>query len=99
MASEEVGLSLLQDQQVQLGIVRAARSLLGHQGWLQQLLAHSCPACLLAPTDDDDTSTSLLRHLLTTATQPAPLKAVFSREELLVGASCTPLEVIVGPVH
>ena len=83
-------------QQVRLGLLRAARVLLKHQNVLRQVLLQPVLPELAHPepepsTGDDETVTEttdypnlILQHILVSATQPSPLKALFTREEMEV---------------
>uniref|UniRef100_A0A8C9RA53 E3 ubiquitin-protein ligase HERC2 n=1 Tax=Scleropages formosus TaxID=113540 RepID=A0A8C9RA53_SCLFO len=98
--ADQVDLHLLRCQQLRLYILKAARALLSHQDKLRQILSQ--PAILEAgPTDDSVISSLdvgdlspegplppliLLQQLLSAATQPSPIKAIFDKQELEAAA-------------
>ncbi|KAK6487232.1 E3 ubiquitin-protein ligase HERC2 isoform X2 [Huso huso] len=98
--ADQVDLHLLRCQQLRLYILKAARALLSHQDKLRQILSQ--PAVLEpvpAPSDEVVSSPDaglspedplppliLLQQLLSAATQPSPVKAVFDRPELEAAA-------------
>lgn len=84
-------------QQTRLGLLRAARVLLKHQNILRQILLQSVLPELQhnesepSNTSDEDSSPEapeypnlILQQILVSATQPSPLKALFTREEMEV---------------
>ena len=85
-------------QQIRVGLLRAARVLLKHQTILRKILTQCLLPELqhqeAEPThsgSDDELSTDtetppnmILQQLMMAATQPSPLKALFTREELEV---------------
>lgn len=85
-----VNLPLLRAQQQQLAALRATQQLLGQQRLLRRVLKLPCvdtTASLEALNDGDDDLTAdqlLVQKLMHKATQPSPLKAVFTKEELEV---------------
>ncbi|GAA6068705.1 E3 ubiquitin-protein ligase HERC2 isoform X1, partial [Tachysurus ichikawai] len=99
---DQVDVHLLRCQQLRLYILKAARALLLHQDKLRQILSQpalveSCPA----PTEEQGVSSPdvgdlspegplppliLLQQLLSAATQPSPIKAIFDRQELEAAA-------------
>ncbi|XP_043927990.1 E3 ubiquitin-protein ligase HERC2 [Protopterus annectens] len=100
--ADHVDLHLLRCQQLRLYILKATRALLSHQDKLRQILsqpaileAGSLPSDegAVASLDIGDMSPEgpqppmiLLQQLLTAATQPSPLKAIFDRQELEAAA-------------
>ena len=89
----------LRRQQLRLGILLAARTLLTRQGYLRQILTQPRLTEALigevtpAPggTDGEEVNaelppgpTLLIQQLMQAATQPSPIKAIFPREELEV---------------
>lgn len=86
----------LRKQQIRLGLLKAARVLFSCQDKLRQVLLQSLPPDWLPsetePSDDPlspDTEApgSILQQLMVAGTQPSPIKAFFSREELEVIAN------------
>uniref|UniRef100_A0A8C3FW63 E3 ubiquitin-protein ligase HERC2 n=1 Tax=Chrysemys picta bellii TaxID=8478 RepID=A0A8C3FW63_CHRPI len=100
--SGQVDLDLLRCQQLKLYILKAGRALLSHQDKLRQILsqpavqeAGSIPTedGAVASPDIGDMSPEgpqlpmiLLQQLLTAATQPSPVKAIFDKQELEAAA-------------
>uniref|UniRef100_A0A8C3HB65 E3 ubiquitin-protein ligase HERC2 n=1 Tax=Chrysemys picta bellii TaxID=8478 RepID=A0A8C3HB65_CHRPI len=93
--SGQVDLDLLRCQQLKLYILKAGRALLSHQDKLRQILSQ--PAVqedgAVASPDIGDMSPEgpqlpmiLLQQLLTAATQPSPVKAIFDKQELEAAA-------------
>uniref|UniRef100_A0A8C3FTS2 E3 ubiquitin-protein ligase HERC2 n=1 Tax=Chrysemys picta bellii TaxID=8478 RepID=A0A8C3FTS2_CHRPI len=98
----QVDLDLLRCQQLKLYILKAGRALLSHQDKLRQILsqpavqeAGSIPTedGAVASPDIGDMSPEgpqlpmiLLQQLLTAATQPSPVKAIFDKQELEAAA-------------
>ncbi|XP_061183765.1 E3 ubiquitin-protein ligase HERC2-like isoform X1 [Saccostrea echinata] len=86
----------LRKQQLKLGLLRASRVLLSCQSHLRQILSgisvvdqglSEVEAGVEEISDEDPESESsslntILQQLMSVATQPSPIKAVFSREEL-----------------
>ncbi|KAL3879973.1 hypothetical protein ACJMK2_032247, partial [Sinanodonta woodiana] len=83
----------LRRQRIRLGLLRAARVLFTHQDILRQVLSQVVlPACRppdneLAASEEElslesESPNTILQQLMMMATQPSPLKAIFSREEL-----------------
>ncbi|KAH0501347.1 E3 ubiquitin-protein ligase HERC2 [Microtus ochrogaster] len=98
----QVDLDLLRSQQLKLYILKAGRALLSHQDKLRQILSQPAvqePGTLHA---DDGAAASpdlgdmspegpqppmiLLQQLLSSATQPSPVKAIFDKQELEAAA-------------
>ena len=85
----------LRKQQLRLGLLKAAQTLLLQQNALRQVLSQptivaSDGDCGAACVDDDGDTTGpvfLMQHLMQVATQPSPVKAIFTREELEVCSS------------
>uniref|UniRef100_A0A663FHC2 E3 ubiquitin-protein ligase HERC2 n=1 Tax=Aquila chrysaetos chrysaetos TaxID=223781 RepID=A0A663FHC2_AQUCH len=98
--SGQVDLDLLRCQQLKLYILKAGRALLSHQDTLRQILSQpAVQECALNPDgavaspDIGDMSPEgpqppmiLLQQLLTAATQPSPVKAIFDKQELEAAA-------------
>uniref|UniRef100_A0AAY4E4J6 E3 ubiquitin-protein ligase HERC2 n=1 Tax=Denticeps clupeoides TaxID=299321 RepID=A0AAY4E4J6_9TELE len=100
--ADQVDVHLLRCQQLRLYILKAARALLSHQDKLRQILSQPAvlePAP--NPTEDPVASSPdvadlspegplppliLLQQLLSAATQPSPIKAIFDRQELEAAA-------------
>ena len=90
----KLDLQELRRQQIRVGLLKAARVLLQHQDVLRRVLTQivlpqspSQPEIDGAGSDDEgeaDTPNLILHQLMVTATQPSPLKATFTREELEV---------------
>jgi len=73
----------LRQQQITLGLLKAARVLCSRQDNLRQILSHQAGST-------DGSSTFSLQHLMCSAIKPSPIKALFDREELevCVGIEC-----------
>uniref|UniRef100_A0A8C6ITP0 HECT-type E3 ubiquitin transferase n=1 Tax=Melopsittacus undulatus TaxID=13146 RepID=A0A8C6ITP0_MELUD len=96
----QVDLDLLRCQQLKLYILKAGRALLSHQDTLRQILSQPAvqesvlnPDGAVASPDIGDMSPEgpqppmiLLQQLLTAATQPSPVKAIFDKQELEAAA-------------
>ena len=90
----KLDLQELRRQQIRVGLLKAARVLLQHQDVLRRVLTQIVlpqspppPEIDGAGSDDEgeaDTPNLILHQLMVTATQPSPLKATFTREELEV---------------
>lgn len=76
---EVVDTSQLRQQQITLGLLKAARVLCSRQDNLRQILSHQA-------STSDGSSTFSLQHLMCSAIKPSPIKALFDREELEVRA-------------
>ena len=74
---DEIDIPLLRQQQIRLGLLKAARVLFSQQENLRQIMAH--------PTSSGVDQYSLFQQLLSAATRPSPIKAMFGRDELEVG--------------
>ncbi|XP_076870833.1 LOW QUALITY PROTEIN: E3 ubiquitin-protein ligase HERC2 [Brachyhypopomus gauderio] len=101
-AADQVDVHLLRCQQLRLYVLKAARALLSHQDKLRQILSQSAildtnpnpsEEQAVASPDVGDMSPEgplppliLLQQLLSSATQPSPIKAVFHRQELEAAA-------------
>ena len=70
--------TLLRQQQITLGLLKAARVLCSRQDNLRQMLNHQ------AESSDGDSSAFSLQQLMCSAIKPSPIKALFDREELEV---------------
>ncbi|XP_022531523.2 E3 ubiquitin-protein ligase HERC2 isoform X2 [Astyanax mexicanus] len=102
LAADQVDLHLLRCQQLRLYILKAARALLSHQDKLRQILSQPAVADtnpnpseepVVSSPDVGDLSPEgplppliLLQQLLSAATQPSPIKAIFDRQELEAAA-------------
>ncbi|XP_064294379.1 E3 ubiquitin-protein ligase HERC2 isoform X5 [Phalacrocorax carbo] len=98
----QVDLDLLRCQQLKLYILKAGRALLSHQDTLRQILSQpAVQECALNPAEDGAVASPdigdmspegpqppmiLLQQLLTAATQPSPVKAIFDKQELEAAA-------------
>lgn len=83
----------LRKQQLRLGILKASRVLLSRQEVLRQVLSQRIHPSLMPiqdtsePSSDEDAPeppSTILQQLMVAATQPSPLKPVFTKEELEV---------------
>ncbi|XP_030333717.1 E3 ubiquitin-protein ligase HERC2 isoform X5 [Strigops habroptila] len=100
--SGQVDLDLLRCQQLKLYILKAGRALLSHQDTLRQILSQpAVQESALNPAEDGAVASPdigdmspegpqppmiLLQQLLTAATQPSPVKAIFDKQELEAAA-------------
>lgn len=89
-----VNASLLRSQQHQLAAIKACRQLFRHQRILRKVLKQpSVDTVLTFETLNEGTDVEtnpeqlLIQKIMLKATQPSPLKAIFSREELEVRAN------------
>ena len=73
---DEIETRLLRQQQIRLGLLKAARVLFSQQENLRQIMAR--------PLSDTEHQYSLFQQLLSAATRPSPIKAIFSRDEFEV---------------
>ena len=80
VSGESIDVPLLRQEQIRLGLLKAARVLFSQQENLRQIMAH--------PASSEGDQYSLFQQLLSAATRPSPIKAMFSRDELEV---CTHL--------
>ena len=71
-----VNVPQLRQQQIRLGLLKAARVLFSQQENLRQIMSR--------PAGSEDEQFSLFQQLLSAATRPSPIKAMFSRNELEV---------------
>ena len=78
--------TLLRQQQITLGLLKAARVLCSRQDNLRQILNHQ------AESSDGGSSTFSLQQLMCSAIKPSPIKALFDREELEVHFSLEHLQ-------
>lgn len=74
---ENVDTTLLRQQQINLGLLKAARVLFSRQDNLRQILTHQ-------GGDETGSRTFSLRQLMAAAIKPSPIKSMFDREELEV---------------
>ncbi|KAB5583793.1 hypothetical protein PHYPO_G00099730 [Pangasianodon hypophthalmus] len=102
LAADQVDVHLLRCQQLRLYILKAARALLLHQDKLRQILSQPAVVdSNPTPTEEQGVSSPdvgdlspegplppliLLQQLLSAATQPSPIKAIFDRQELEAAA-------------
>ncbi|RMC06696.1 hypothetical protein DUI87_16137 [Hirundo rustica rustica] len=100
--SGQVDLDLLRCQQLKLYILKAGRALLSHQDTLRQILSQpAVQESALNPAEDGAVASPdigdmspegpqppmiLLQQLLSAATQPSPVKAIFDKQELEAAA-------------
>ena len=77
LTEESVDIPLLRQQQIRLGLLKAARVLFSQQENLRQIMSR--------PAGLEDEQFSLFQQLLSAATRPSPIKAMFNRDELEVG--------------
>ena len=94
LGGSKLDLQELRRQQIRVGLLKAARVLLQHQDVLRKVLnqvvlpqSPSAPEADTTGSDDEgeaDMPNLILHQLMVTATQPSPLKATFTREELEV---------------
>ncbi|KAL7983783.1 hypothetical protein Chor_000659, partial [Crotalus horridus] len=100
--SGQIDLDLLRCQQLKLYILKAGRALLSYQDKLRQILSQSAVQDSSTILTDDGAVASpevgdmspegpqppmiLLQQLLTAATQPSPVKAIFDKQELEAAA-------------
>ena len=73
---DAIDIPLLRQQQIRLGLLKAARVLFSQQENLRQIMAR--------PANTEGDQYSLFQQLLSAATRPSPIKAMFSRDELEV---------------
>ncbi|GAB1292151.1 E3 ubiquitin-protein ligase HERC2 [Apodemus speciosus] len=106
----QVDLDLLRSQQLKLYILKAGRALLSHQDKLRQILSQPAVQETGTLHTDDGAAASpdlgdmspegpqppmiLLQQLLSSATQPSPVKAIFDKQEL--EAAALGVEALVG---
>ncbi|MBN3299656.1 HERC2 ligase, partial [Amia calva] len=100
--TDQVDLHLLRCQQLRLYVLKAARALLSHQDKLRQILSQPAVLDVGPNPSEDGVVSSpdvgdlspegplppliLLQQLLSAATQPSPVKAIFNRQELEAAA-------------
>ena len=78
-AEEPIDVPLLRQQQIRLGLLKAARVLFSQQENLRQIMAR--------PASSEGDQFSLFQQLLSAATRPSPIKVMFNRDELEVSHS------------
>lgn len=76
---EPIDVPLLRQQQIRLGLLKAARVLFSQQENLRQIMAR--------PASSEGDQFSLFQQLLSAATRPSPIKVMFNRDELEVSYS------------
>ncbi|XP_061744248.1 E3 ubiquitin-protein ligase HERC2 isoform X2 [Nerophis ophidion] len=102
LTADQVDIHLLRWQQLRLYILKAARALLSHQDKLRQILCQPAVSDTGGNPSEDPVASSpdagdlspegplppliLLQQLLSAATQPSPIKAVFDRREMEAAA-------------
>lgn len=86
-----VNVSLLRSQQHQLAAMKACRQLFRHQRLLRRVLKQPAVETIMsleALNEGEDIESNsdqlLIQKLMIKATQPSPLKAIFTKEELEV---------------
>uniref|UniRef100_G3PKS4 MIB/HERC2 domain-containing protein n=1 Tax=Gasterosteus aculeatus TaxID=69293 RepID=G3PKS4_GASAC len=98
LTADQVDIHLLRCQQLRLYILKAGRALLSHQDKLRQILSQAAVLDLGPNPSEDPVVSSpdvgdlspegplppliLLQQLLSAATQPSPIKAIFDRQEM-----------------
>ncbi len=75
---DAINVCLLRQEQIRLGLLKAARVLFSQQENLQHIMA--------TPTSSEGDQYSLFQQLLSAATRPSPIKAMFTRDELEVSS-------------
>ena len=73
-----IEVTALRQQQIRLGLLKAARVLFSKQENLQEIMTKQTIEL------DDDYKYSLFQQLLSAATRPSPIKAIFAKDELEV---------------
>ncbi|AWP11407.1 putative E3 ubiquitin-protein ligase HERC2-like [Scophthalmus maximus] len=102
LTADQVDVHLLRCQQLRLYILKAGRALLSHQDKLRQILSQPAVVDLAPNASEDQVVSSpdvgdlspegplppliLLQQLLSAATQPSPIKAIFDRQEMEAAA-------------
>uniref|UniRef100_A0A3Q3AXX1 E3 ubiquitin-protein ligase HERC2 n=1 Tax=Kryptolebias marmoratus TaxID=37003 RepID=A0A3Q3AXX1_KRYMA len=101
LTADQVDIHLLRCQQLRLYILKAGRALLSHQDKLRQILSQPAVVDIGPNTNDPVVSSPdvgdlspegplppliLLQQLLSAATQPSPIKAIFDRQEMEAAA-------------
>uniref|UniRef100_A0A3B5ANJ8 HECT-type E3 ubiquitin transferase n=1 Tax=Stegastes partitus TaxID=144197 RepID=A0A3B5ANJ8_9TELE len=100
--ADQVDIHLLRCQQLRLYILKAGRALLSHQDKLRQILSQPAVVDIGPNPSEDPVVSSpdvgdlspegplppliLLQQLLSAATQPSPIKAIFDRQEMEAAA-------------
>uniref|UniRef100_A0A673CTH4 E3 ubiquitin-protein ligase HERC2 n=1 Tax=Sphaeramia orbicularis TaxID=375764 RepID=A0A673CTH4_9TELE len=102
LTADQVDIHLLRCQQLRLYILKAGRALLSHQDKLRQILSQQAVVDIGPNPSEDPVVSSpdvgdlspegplppliLLQQLLSAATQPSPIKAIFDRQEMEAAA-------------
>ncbi|XP_078115961.1 E3 ubiquitin-protein ligase HERC2 isoform X3 [Sander vitreus] len=102
LTADQVDIHLLRCQQLRLYILKAGRALLSHQDKLRQILSQAAVVDTGPNPSEDPVVSSpdvgdlspegplppliLLQQLLSAATQPSPIKAIFDRQEMEAAA-------------
>ncbi|XP_074492829.1 E3 ubiquitin-protein ligase HERC2 isoform X1 [Sebastes fasciatus] len=102
LTADQVDIHLLRCQQLRLYILKAGRALLSHQDKLRQILSQAAVVDIGPNPSEDPVVSSpdvgdlspegplppliLLQQLLSAATQPSPIKAIFDRQEMEAAA-------------
>ena len=87
---DQVNIKMLHHQQLRHGLMKAAQALFSSQNLLRQIMCQVTPRdpSDLPPVVHDDEpgqeTHMLMQQLMQAATQPSPLKAIFSKEEMEV---------------
>ena len=85
-------MAALRRQQIRLGLLKAARVLFSQQENLLQIMTSKSDVI------DDEYQYSLFQQLLSAATRPSPVKAMFGKEEL-EGAAVSICQYLASEVH
>ncbi|XP_031694188.1 E3 ubiquitin-protein ligase HERC2-like, partial [Anarrhichthys ocellatus] len=102
LTADQVDVHLLRCQQLRLYILKAGRALLSHQDKLRQILSQAAVLDIGPNPSEDPVVSSpdvgdlspegplppliLLQQLLSAATQPSPIKAIFDKQEMEAAA-------------
>lgn len=77
----DIDVPTLRQQQIRLGLLKAACVLFSQQENLQEIMTNR------TTKGSDDYDYSLFQQLLSAATRPSPIKAMFGRDELEVSGN------------
>lgn len=80
--AESINMALLRQQQQRLTIIKAIKVFFSNQNVLRHILKQSVSNGALEAAEDKIREANLLQRLLSKATHPSPVKAIFSTEEL-----------------
>lgn len=89
----EIDMTGLRQQQIRLGLLKAACVLFSQQENLLQIMTSKSDVI-----DDDEYQYSLFQQLLSAATRPSPVKAMFGKEEL-ESAAVSICQYLAAEVH